>query len=98
MTEINGLAGMPVGPLALADETAIDLGWKIHKAAEADLGHEDGVRPKARTCLMRSSVRELWPICSRTDSTSARSFIAVRCTGESVSLFSTATCLMRCKL
>ena len=29
---------MPVGPLALADETAIDLGWKIHKAAEADLG------------------------------------------------------------
>jgi 3-hydroxyacyl-CoA dehydrogenase/enoyl-CoA hydratase/3-hydroxybutyryl-CoA epimerase len=32
------LAGMPVGPLALADETAIDLGWKIHKAAEADLG------------------------------------------------------------
>ena len=22
------LAGMPVGPLALADETAIDLGWK----------------------------------------------------------------------
>jgi len=34
------LAGMPVGPLALADETAIDLGWKIHKAAEADLGDE----------------------------------------------------------
>ncbi|MGB8870170.1 MAG: 3-hydroxyacyl-CoA dehydrogenase NAD-binding domain-containing protein [Rhodomicrobium sp.] len=32
------LAGMPVGPLALADETAIDLGWKIHKAAENDLG------------------------------------------------------------
>ncbi len=32
------LAGMPVGPLALADETAIDLGWKIHKATEADLG------------------------------------------------------------
>jgi 3-hydroxyacyl-CoA dehydrogenase/enoyl-CoA hydratase/3-hydroxybutyryl-CoA epimerase len=32
------LAGMPVGPLALADETAIDLGWKIHQAAEADLG------------------------------------------------------------
>jgi 3-hydroxyacyl-CoA dehydrogenase/enoyl-CoA hydratase/3-hydroxybutyryl-CoA epimerase len=32
------LSGMPVGPLALADETAIDLGWKIHKATEADLG------------------------------------------------------------
>jgi 3-hydroxyacyl-CoA dehydrogenase/enoyl-CoA hydratase/3-hydroxybutyryl-CoA epimerase len=32
------LAGMPVGPLALADETAIDLGWKIHQAYAADLG------------------------------------------------------------
>ncbi len=32
------LAGMPVGPLSLADEVAIDLGWKIHKATEAALG------------------------------------------------------------
>lgn len=32
------LAGMPVGPLSLSDETALDLRLKIIKAAEADLG------------------------------------------------------------
>jgi 3-hydroxyacyl-CoA dehydrogenase/enoyl-CoA hydratase/3-hydroxybutyryl-CoA epimerase len=32
------MAGMPVGPLSLNDEIALDLGWKILKAAEADLG------------------------------------------------------------
>ena len=32
------MAGMPVGPLALNDETAIDLSHKILKAAVADLG------------------------------------------------------------
>jgi 3-hydroxyacyl-CoA dehydrogenase/enoyl-CoA hydratase/3-hydroxybutyryl-CoA epimerase len=32
------MAGMPVGPLALNDETALDLGLKIVRAAEADLG------------------------------------------------------------
>jgi len=32
------MAGMPVGPLALNDETALDLGLKILRAAEADLG------------------------------------------------------------
>jgi len=32
------LAGMPVGPLSLSDETALDLRLKIMKAAEADLG------------------------------------------------------------
>ena len=37
------LAGMPVGPLALADETAIDLAWKIHQAWAADLG--DAYKP-----------------------------------------------------
>jgi 3-hydroxyacyl-CoA dehydrogenase/enoyl-CoA hydratase/3-hydroxybutyryl-CoA epimerase len=31
-------AGMPVGPLALADEIALDLQWKIMQAARADLG------------------------------------------------------------
>jgi 3-hydroxyacyl-CoA dehydrogenase/enoyl-CoA hydratase/3-hydroxybutyryl-CoA epimerase len=29
---------MPVGPLALNDEVAVDLAWKILKATEADLG------------------------------------------------------------
>ncbi len=46
------LAGMPVGPLALADETAIDLGWKIHKAAEADLG--DAYKPSAAVGVMET--------------------------------------------
>src|SRR6476469_6736111 len=32
------MAGMPVGPLALNDEVAIDLAWKILQATEADLG------------------------------------------------------------
>jgi 3-hydroxyacyl-CoA dehydrogenase/enoyl-CoA hydratase/3-hydroxybutyryl-CoA epimerase len=31
-------AGMPVGPLALADEVALDLSWKIVTATKADLG------------------------------------------------------------
>ena len=31
-------AGMPVGPLSLNDEVAVDLAWKILKATEADLG------------------------------------------------------------
>jgi 3-hydroxyacyl-CoA dehydrogenase/enoyl-CoA hydratase/3-hydroxybutyryl-CoA epimerase len=46
------LAGMPVGPLALADETAIDLGWKIHKAAEADLG--DAYKPSPAVWVMET--------------------------------------------
>jgi len=32
------MAGMPVGPLSLSDEVALDLGLKIMKATEADLG------------------------------------------------------------
>jgi 3-hydroxyacyl-CoA dehydrogenase / enoyl-CoA hydratase / 3-hydroxybutyryl-CoA epimerase len=32
------MAGMPVGPLALNDEIALDLGWKILQATKADLG------------------------------------------------------------
>jgi 3-hydroxyacyl-CoA dehydrogenase/enoyl-CoA hydratase/3-hydroxybutyryl-CoA epimerase len=31
-------AGMPVGPLALADEVALDLSWKILQATRLDLG------------------------------------------------------------
>jgi 3-hydroxyacyl-CoA dehydrogenase/enoyl-CoA hydratase/3-hydroxybutyryl-CoA epimerase len=31
-------AGMPVGPLALADEVALDLSWKILQATKTDLG------------------------------------------------------------
>jgi 3-hydroxyacyl-CoA dehydrogenase/enoyl-CoA hydratase/3-hydroxybutyryl-CoA epimerase len=34
------MAGMPVGPLALNDEVALDLGLRILRATEADLGPE----------------------------------------------------------
>ncbi|AXK81665.1 3-hydroxyacyl-CoA dehydrogenase [Pseudolabrys taiwanensis] len=34
------MAGMPVGPLSLNDETGVDLGLKIVRATEADLGPE----------------------------------------------------------
>jgi 3-hydroxyacyl-CoA dehydrogenase/enoyl-CoA hydratase/3-hydroxybutyryl-CoA epimerase len=34
------MAGMPVGPLSLNDEVALDLSLKIMKAARADLGPE----------------------------------------------------------
>jgi 3-hydroxyacyl-CoA dehydrogenase/enoyl-CoA hydratase/3-hydroxybutyryl-CoA epimerase len=46
------LAGMPVGPLALADETAIDLGWKIHQATERDLG--SAYKPSAAVGVMET--------------------------------------------
>jgi 3-hydroxyacyl-CoA dehydrogenase / enoyl-CoA hydratase / 3-hydroxybutyryl-CoA epimerase len=37
---VGRMAGMPVGPLSLNDEVAVDLAWKILKATEADLGPE----------------------------------------------------------
>jgi 3-hydroxyacyl-CoA dehydrogenase/enoyl-CoA hydratase/3-hydroxybutyryl-CoA epimerase len=44
------MAGMPVGPLALNDEVAIDLSWKILKATEADLG-EKAIDPQQKALL-----------------------------------------------
>src|ERR1700730_2715014 len=35
---VGRMAGMPVGPLSLTDEVAVDLAWKILKATESDLG------------------------------------------------------------
>jgi 3-hydroxyacyl-CoA dehydrogenase/enoyl-CoA hydratase/3-hydroxybutyryl-CoA epimerase len=35
---VGRMAGMPVGPLSLNDEVAVDLAWKIVKTTEADLG------------------------------------------------------------
>jgi 3-hydroxyacyl-CoA dehydrogenase/enoyl-CoA hydratase/3-hydroxybutyryl-CoA epimerase len=43
-------AGMPVGPLSLNDEVAVDLAWKIVKATEADLG-ADAIDPKQKALL-----------------------------------------------
>ncbi|HEV3161000.1 MAG TPA: 3-hydroxyacyl-CoA dehydrogenase NAD-binding domain-containing protein [Xanthobacteraceae bacterium] len=44
------MAGMPVGPLSLTDEVAVDLAWKILKATEADLGAA-AVDPKQKALL-----------------------------------------------
>jgi 3-hydroxyacyl-CoA dehydrogenase/enoyl-CoA hydratase/3-hydroxybutyryl-CoA epimerase len=44
------MAGMPVGPLSLNDEVALDLGWKILKATEADLGAQ-AVDPQQKALL-----------------------------------------------
>ncbi|MDH3195952.1 MAG: 3-hydroxyacyl-CoA dehydrogenase family protein, partial [Hyphomicrobiales bacterium] len=44
------MAGMPVGPLSLNDEVGVDLGWKILKATEADLG-EEAIDPEQRALL-----------------------------------------------
>jgi 3-hydroxyacyl-CoA dehydrogenase / enoyl-CoA hydratase / 3-hydroxybutyryl-CoA epimerase len=43
---VGRMAGMPVGPLALNDEVAVDLAWKILSAAEED-GREVDPRQKA---------------------------------------------------
>ncbi|GLS18309.1 enoyl-CoA hydratase [Labrys miyagiensis] len=43
-------AGMPVGPLSLNDEVAIDLAWKILQATKKDLG-EGAVDPAQETLL-----------------------------------------------
>ena len=44
------IAGMPVGPLALNDEVAVDLAWKILKATEADLG-ASAIDPRQKVLL-----------------------------------------------
>jgi 3-hydroxyacyl-CoA dehydrogenase/enoyl-CoA hydratase/3-hydroxybutyryl-CoA epimerase len=44
------MAGMPVGPLSLTDEVAIDLALKITKATEADLGPQ-AIDPKHKALL-----------------------------------------------
>src|SRR5580692_7013945 len=44
------MAGMPVGPLSLNDEVAVDLAWKILKATEADLGPQ-AIDPRQKALL-----------------------------------------------
>src|SRR5215472_13930168 len=44
------MAGMPVGPLSLNDEVAVDLAWKILKATETDLG-ASAVEPRQKALL-----------------------------------------------
>jgi 3-hydroxyacyl-CoA dehydrogenase/enoyl-CoA hydratase/3-hydroxybutyryl-CoA epimerase len=47
---VGRMAGMPVGPLALNDEVAVDLAWKILQATEADLGPA-AIDPRQKTLL-----------------------------------------------
>ena len=47
---VGRMAGMPVGPLSLNDEVAVDLAWKILKATEADLG-ADKIDPRQEALL-----------------------------------------------
>jgi 3-hydroxyacyl-CoA dehydrogenase/enoyl-CoA hydratase/3-hydroxybutyryl-CoA epimerase len=49
-------AGMPVGPLALNDEVALDLAWRILEATKADLG-EAAVDP-AQEAILDALVNE----------------------------------------
>ncbi len=51
------MAGMPVGPLSLNDEVAIDLGLKILKATKAQLGPE-AVDPKQEALLVAMVEKE----------------------------------------
>jgi 3-hydroxyacyl-CoA dehydrogenase/enoyl-CoA hydratase/3-hydroxybutyryl-CoA epimerase len=51
------MAGMPVGPLSLNDEVAIDLGWKILQATKKDLG-PNAVDPAQEKLLEAMVVRE----------------------------------------
>ncbi|MCB1472690.1 MAG: enoyl-CoA hydratase/isomerase family protein [Rhodobiaceae bacterium] len=50
------MAGMPVGPLALTDEVAVDLAWKILQATKKDLG-EKAVDPRQEKLLEEMVVR-----------------------------------------
>ncbi|MCA0399979.1 MAG: enoyl-CoA hydratase/isomerase family protein [Proteobacteria bacterium] len=50
-------AGMPVGPLSLNDEVALDLGWKILQATKKDLG-EGAVDPR-QEALLKTMVVDL---------------------------------------
>jgi 3-hydroxyacyl-CoA dehydrogenase/enoyl-CoA hydratase/3-hydroxybutyryl-CoA epimerase len=50
------MAGMPVGPLSLNDETGLDLGLRILRATEADLGK--GIVPPAQMKLAEDLVEK----------------------------------------
>ncbi len=53
---VGRMAGMPVGPLSLNDEVAVDLAWKILKATKADLG-ADLIDPRQEALLEEMVVK-----------------------------------------
>ena len=62
---VGRMAGMPVGPLALNDEVAVDLAWKILKATEADLG-AGAIDPRAEGAALRAWSRSAAATAART--------------------------------
>jgi 3-hydroxyacyl-CoA dehydrogenase/enoyl-CoA hydratase/3-hydroxybutyryl-CoA epimerase len=55
MVETCGkMAGMPVGPLSLGDEVALDLAWKIVSATRKDLG--EAYRPSPLDAILEEMV------------------------------------------
>ncbi len=50
------MAGMPVGPLSLTDEVAVDLAWKILQATKKDLGQE-AVDPRQEALIEEMVIR-----------------------------------------
>jgi 3-hydroxyacyl-CoA dehydrogenase/enoyl-CoA hydratase/3-hydroxybutyryl-CoA epimerase len=53
---VGRMAGMPVGPLSLNDEVAVDLAWKIVQATKADLG-ADAIDPRQEALLEEMVVK-----------------------------------------
>ena len=51
------MAGMPVGPLSLMDEVALDLGWKILQATKKDLGPKS-IDPRQEKVLEEMVVKQ----------------------------------------
>ena len=75
---VGRMAGMPVGPLALNDEVAVDLAWKILKATEADLGADRRSTRGKRRCS-----RRWWRSAAATAARTARAFTTIRKTRRS---------------
>jgi 3-hydroxyacyl-CoA dehydrogenase / enoyl-CoA hydratase / 3-hydroxybutyryl-CoA epimerase len=55
---LGRMTGMPVGPLSMNDDVAVDLAWKIAKATEIDLGDKDAIPARKRSS---SDGGEAWP-------------------------------------
>jgi 3-hydroxyacyl-CoA dehydrogenase/enoyl-CoA hydratase/3-hydroxybutyryl-CoA epimerase len=53
---VGRMSGMPVGPLSLNDEVAVDLAWKILQATKADLG-ADLIDPRQEALLEEMVVK-----------------------------------------
>ena len=86
---VGRLAGMPVGPLSLTDEVAVDLAWKVLKATEADLGPERSTRGRRR-CSRKWSKS-----AAATAARTARAFTIIRRTGRSGCGLALPTCKRR---